>query len=286
MQPVEALSGRTVFIAGSAKNAGKTTFLNFALSRLRPLGRVGFLSIGVDGEERDLVFGNPKPRVRAQAGDLLVTTDRMLRASGLEASLLEVFSGSTVLGRLVLASVRRGGAVELAGPEHNLQLGEIINALRARGAHTVLVDGAADRLTQIASFADAVAVHVVRVDPLRLEAARDSLRLLYALSQAPALEGLDESSRLELAGALTRDRLAALPREVRGLVLEDSTKVFLTWREWKAARARLDIRFQRRLELGFFCVVLQDLSRDTFEAGLEPELAGRILYNPYEAVPA
>lgn len=284
MHPVEALAGRTVFISGSAKNAGKTTFLNFALSRLRPRGRVGFLSIGLDGEERDLVFGGAKPRVSAEAGDLLVTTDRMLQASGLDFALLEVFPGSTVLGRLVLARVRRGGAVELAGPEHNRQLGEVLAAVRARGAHTVLVDGAVDRLTQIASLPGAGFVHVVRAEPARLGSVRDSMRLLYALSQAPSPEGLPETGRRELPGALTRDRLAALPADTRGLVLEDTTKVFLTWREWKAAAARLDIRFKHRLELCFFCVVLHDLSRESFAAGLEPGLLARVLYNPYEAV--
>ena len=131
MDLVEGLTGRTVFIVGSAKNAGKTTFLNYALSRLRPRGAVGFLSIGVDGEERDLVFGTPKPSIRAEAGDLLVTSDRMLQASELGWELLEAFPGSTVLGRLVLARVRRGGTVELCGPANNERLAPVLDAWRA-----------------------------------------------------------------------------------------------------------------------------------------------------------
>lgn len=279
---VESLAGRTVFIIGSAKNAGKTTFLNYALPRLRPLGEAGFLSIGVDGEERDLVFGCPKPRIRAEAGDLLVTSDRMLQASELGWELLEVFSGSTVLGRLVLARVRRGGKVELCGPEHNDQLAPVLAALRQRGARTVLVDGAVDRLTQVSSLPGAGFVHVVRADPARLGSARDAMRLQHALAAVPPAEGLPEAGTAILNGALTHSRLAALPTSTRALVLEDFTKVFLTWREWKAAAQRLDIRFQRRWDLLFFCMVLCDLTREQFASGLEPDLRARILFNPYE----
>jgi hypothetical protein len=281
---VESLAGRTAFIVGSAKNSGKTTLLNFALRRLRPLGGVGFLSIGVDGEERDLVFGCPKPRIRAEAGDLLVTSDRMLQASELGWEVLEVFPGSTVLGRLVLARARRGDTVELCGPENNERLGPVLTSLRDHGARTILVDGAVDRLTQVASLPGAGFVHVVRADPARLSSAQEAMRLLHALSAVPAAEGLPQAGTTVLAGALTRGRLAALPTSVRALVLEDFTKVFLTWREWKAAAQRLDIRFQRRWELLFFCVVLSDVARERFVSGLEPGLLARVLFNPYEVV--
>jgi len=282
MDLVESLAGRTAFIVGSAKNAGKTTLLNFALRRLRPLGGVGFLSIGVDGEERDLVFGCPKPRIRAEAGDLLVTSDRMLQASELGWELLEVFPGSTVLGRLVLARVRRGGTVELCGPENNERLSQMLTALRGRGARTILVDGAVDRMTQVASLPGAGFVHVVRADPARLDSARDAMRLAHSLAAVPLAEGLPEDGTAVFSGALTRGRLAALPLSTRALVLEDFTKVFLTWREWKAATQRLDMRFARRWELLFFCVVLSDVSREDFASGLEPDLLARILFNPYE----
>ena len=282
MDLIDNLAGRTVFIVGSAKNAGKTTLLNFALRRLHPLGGVGFLSIGVDGEERDIVFGCPKPHIRAEAGDLLVTSDRMLQASELGWELLEVFPGSTVLGRLVLARVRRGGTVELCGPENNERLAPVLTALRNHGARTVLVDGAVDRLTQVASLPGAGFVYVVRADPARLDSMQETMRLLHALAAVPQAEGLPEDGTAVLSGALTRGRLAVLPAATHALVLEDFTKVFLTWREWKAAAKHLDIRFQRRWEIFFFCVVLWDVSRERFASGLEPELLEQVLFNPHE----
>jgi hypothetical protein len=125
-------------------------------------------------------------------------------------------------------------------------------------------------------------VYVVRVDRERLDSTRDAMRLFHAFSLVRGAEGLPQEGTEYLPGALTRSRLAALPQSTRTLVLEDLTKVFLTWREWKSAAARLDIRFQRRLELRFFCVILHDVSRSEFERGLEPELIAQMLYNPYE----
>jgi hypothetical protein len=139
-----------------------------------------------------------------------------------------------------------------------------------------------DRLTQVASLPGAGFVHVVRADPTRLEMARDAMRLQHALAAVPPAEGLAEDGTAVLGGALTRSRLAALPATTRALVLEDFTKVFLSWREWQAAARRLDIRFQKHWDLLFFCVVLSDLTREHFTSGLAPDLQARILFNPYE----
>jgi len=66
MDFVKGLRDRTVFIVGSKKNAGKTTFLNYALNRLRGLcyrswlegiflGLIRFhLSLGQWGKEQIL----------------------------------------------------------------------------------------------------------------------------------------------------------------------------------------------------------------------------------------
>jgi len=49
---------RTTFILGSDKHAGKTTFLKYALARLRAAGcQVAYMTIGVDGEGRDSLSG-------------------------------------------------------------------------------------------------------------------------------------------------------------------------------------------------------------------------------------
>ncbi|MFA6091571.1 MAG: hypothetical protein WCU88_00285 [Elusimicrobiota bacterium] len=298
---IDGLRGRVIFITGSAKNAGKTTFLNYALNCLRPahgrsrtafgggassrcrsVGPVGFLSVGVDGEPEDLVFGSPKPRVRAAAGDLLATTDRLLAASDAGCELLQVFPGTTALGRMVLARASREGFVELAGPENNSRLPELIEALQKKGAKTVLIDGAVDRVTQVSSGGAAGFVLVVRVDPRKLGSAQDLLRLQSALSRVEVRGGALPEDGADVEGALTQQKLSALPVALRVLRLEDPGKVFLSWREWREASRTRKFLFKQGCEFLGCCAVLFDVSREDFERGLAPEDLANVFYNPYE----
>ncbi|MBN2830448.1 MAG: hypothetical protein JXR56_09030, partial [Candidatus Cloacimonetes bacterium] len=52
-----------VAITGLSKNAGKTSLLNW-LIRSFPDYRYGITTTGRDGEEKDLVFGTDKPKVK------------------------------------------------------------------------------------------------------------------------------------------------------------------------------------------------------------------------------
>ena len=55
---------KTVSIVGMAKNAGKTTALNYLLEEAYDEGfRMGVTSTGRDGETSDLVFETDKPKV-------------------------------------------------------------------------------------------------------------------------------------------------------------------------------------------------------------------------------
>ena len=55
---------KTISIVGMAKNAGKTTALNFLIEEAMDEGvRLGITSTGRDGESTDLVTETEKPRV-------------------------------------------------------------------------------------------------------------------------------------------------------------------------------------------------------------------------------
>jgi len=278
---VSALRGKTVFITGSDKNAGKTTFLNYALARARQSGQAAYLTIGVDGEKRDLIFGHPKPRITAEAGDLLVTTESMLAASPALFCMEDLFSGSTVLGRLVLAKALRGGFIELVGPETNSQLAAALEKIRARGeSRTVFIDGAVNRLTQLAAAKDACFVYVMPVEKARLEAALDKIRLLISLSDT----GTDAPpNAVRFDGALTQEKLKTLPEGDGPILLEDFTKVFLDLRQWRKLTGKRKVFFKNTLRLEFITVNLKDLTAEEFRTaarGIAPE---KILFNPYGA---
>ena len=165
-----ALQNHVTYIAGNRKNAGKTTFLNCALEQLRPKGHLAYLSIGVDGEERDLVFGHAKPQILAQPGDTLVTAQAALAKTDALYEIRQVFPYKTVLGRLVVAMIGRGGFVELV-PES--EAGDSPHDFAAPGRIEIVLDrdrrvvvhchrggrsAKASRILQGAGFADVAAL--------------------------------------------------------------------------------------------------------------------------------
>lgn len=284
MHFIKGLKDRTVFIVGSKKNAGKTTFLNYALNRLRGSGAIGALSVGVDGERQDQVFGNPKPQIRAEKGDLLLCAETALEHSDLHYEILNVYPFRTAIGRPVLLRALRPGRAEISGPENNEQIAEILADMRRHGAGTVFVDGAVDRLTQVAAGGRAAFVYVARVEPENLDSSAAAIRLIWAAAAVPlcrAGEKLPEPVII-IDGALTPGRVP--PRDVKGgtLVIEDFTKVFLSWQQWAELNARFQLRFGAKPELAGFVVNLYNVTKADFEKKLaQPALAERIIYNPY-----
>ena len=86
-------------------------------------------------------------------------------------------------------------------------------------------------------------------------------------------------------GALTPGRLPGRDTKKGTLVVEDFTKVFLGWQQWSDLRSRFDLRFSSRTEPAAFVVNLCNVARADFEKRLgSPDLAGRLVYNPYKAV--
>ena len=122
----DALKNRTTFIVGSSKNAGKTTFLNVAACELRSRGPVALVSIGVDGEARDLVFGNAKPLVRVCCGDLIATTEGALKASAANPRL---FAGEDRAFQAVFVYATH---VPVADPRWSLNWTQISNGAGVR----------------------------------------------------------------------------------------------------------------------------------------------------------
>lgn len=313
---------RTVFIAGSDKNAGKTTMLNYLLRRLRPHAVVAFLSIGVDGETCDLVFGNPKPLVFTETGDFLATTEGMIEASDGLFEIREVFPFRTALGRIVAAKTLRGGQIELIGPETNDQLSRVLSFFRkGEGIETILVDGAAGRITQVASegsspglpgpdtrqaFPDRPKgcpsdasgfVFVIKVSPGNINTALDKLRRLKLMEGIQPLdphgvdgeEGFFDTSSPSgggttffVNGALTGQKAETIPADAVNVVIDDFTKVFLDCGGLARLCRSKRLFFRQKFEFIGAMPILRDISNEEFA-----RLAGdavtpeKIILNPY-----
>lgn len=138
---------QTVSIIGMEKNVGKTTTLNFILSRIRTLYKLGLTSIGRDGETIDVVTATPKPRIYIEKGTIIATARQCLDQSDITKEILANTYIGTPLGEIIIVRALSDGYVEIAGPSQTENLSKICNNLLRLGCELVLVDGALSRKT-------------------------------------------------------------------------------------------------------------------------------------------
>jgi hypothetical protein len=279
------LPQRTVFITGSEKNAGKTTFLNHALKSLRTETTPAFLTIGIDGETKDIIFGNPKPQIYTEPGDLFVTSDLMIARSGGVFEIREVFPVKTVLGRLVLLKTLRGGFIELVGPEDNEQLSKIISYIKEEeGCQTILIDGAVNRITQVATGIDAGFVFVVKISQQNFKSGLEKIKRLSILEKIPKFN--EDTKGLEVwfhKGALTETSIHKIPDNIKTVVVEDFTKIFLSLNQLKDLQNKKELFFRDVFDLLFVVVNLSGMKREEFlESIAGNDITDKIVFNPYQ----
>ena len=137
---------KTLSIVGMAKNAGKTTALNYLIEEAIDEGIVlGVTSTGRDGESQDLVTGTEKPRVYLEE-DMLVAVPTLLydlADAGLEV--IKKTKYSTAIGELLICRVKDAGYVQVAGPVINAEQKLLCRDMLELGCSLILIDGAIDR---------------------------------------------------------------------------------------------------------------------------------------------
>jgi hypothetical protein len=146
---------RTLAIAGTAKNAGKTTALNHLVDRFHAAGEaLGLSSVGRDGEAVDQLTNRPKPRVRPPVGALVATSHESALYSQATLRLVEPTPFRTALGPVGIYRVEGPGYVEVAGPVKVKEASALLAQLAALGCTKILLDGAADRRAFISAGVD------------------------------------------------------------------------------------------------------------------------------------
>lgn len=181
---------RTLAIAGTAKNAGKTTALNALLAAYAARGEVlGVSSVGRDGEAIDQLTQRPKPRIHPAVGTLVATAhDSALHS---KAVLERVASTPfrTALGPVGIYRVLAPGFVEVAGPVKVKEAARLMGLLREAGAGRVILDGAADRRAFLACGVEAFVLSTglaLEADLDRLAEATRGVLARLSLPPAPA----------------------------------------------------------------------------------------------------
>ena len=137
---------RTVSIVGMAKNAGKTTALNYLIEEAYDEGiRLGITSTGRDGETVDLVTETEKPKVYLYEDTIVSVPAQLLELAEAGLEILSTTKYRTSLGALYLCLVKDSGYVQIAGPVASKDTQRMCVEMFAQGAELVLIDGAIDR---------------------------------------------------------------------------------------------------------------------------------------------
>ncbi len=271
----------TSFVMGNRKNAGKTTFMNWALNHIRKVESPAFATIGIDGETHDQIDGRDKPLIKTEPGDVLITSYPMLRKSSGLFKVEKAFPIKTSLGQLVVASTLRSGTIELVGPEYNLQLKELIDFIRVElNYRSIIIDGAASRLTPVNSITDSGFYYVVNIDRRNLNKALEQMQLL---SIAAVFEqATNDENAFAVEGALTPGKLNSIPKTTETIVINDLTSIFLNYEQLKHLIKQVNIKVINRPTLKGYVAVLKDIAQEAFTQlyhtkGIQTEL----IINPY-----
>jgi len=281
---IKKLRDKVTFISGGAKNSGKTTFLNYLLPRLRMEGEFAFLTIGIDGERKDQIFGSDKPAILTKEGDYLLTCESMMKNSDGSYEILQVFPWNSVLGKLVFLKTVRSGMIELAGPENNIQLEQIIDYIKeSLGISTVLVDGAVNRITQISSSKDSGFFYVLKINRENYQSSLDRMKVIATLSeQKKACSQLKGDEVFYHIGAFTGKTLKSLDDSYKSIVVEDFTKVFLEYIQLKNLLNNYKLFFINTVVLEAFVCNLYDINEPDFFKQLDKTgIHFSCIFNPY-----
>ncbi len=130
---------------GMAKNVGKTTTYNYIIEQLHSKFILGLTSIGRDGEKKDILTDQPKPKIYVTKGNLLATAEESLKRSVFDNEILRFTDITSALGRILLVKALSEGFIELSGPSVVRYLQSVCENLMEFGAELILIDGAFDR---------------------------------------------------------------------------------------------------------------------------------------------
>lgn len=186
------MTNRTLGIAGTAKNTGKTTAMSALMAQLRrtrPDIRLAITSIGYDGEYLDNVTGLPKPRIEMREGDLAAVAERCLIYSRAKMEVLEKPGIMTAMGPLLIGRITRAGKLVVGGPNKRGEVRSVLKRLGELGAELTIVDGALGRIVPLCEV-DALILSTGasrRTDIKRLAEETHAMTSILTLPELPPL---------------------------------------------------------------------------------------------------
>ncbi len=194
---------KTISIVGMAKNAGKTTALNYLIEEAMDEGIVlGITSTGRDGESTDLVTGTDKPRVFLDTDTIVSVPTQLYELADAGLEILKMTEYNSSIGQIMLCRVASSGYVQIAGPVINASHQKMCEEMLDLGAELVLIDGAIDRKSIAApGTSDAIILSTGAVLSRSMKKVIEETAHTVGLYRLPCLEdGKDKDIILEHLG--------------------------------------------------------------------------------------
>ncbi len=181
---------KTLSIVGMAKNAGKTTALNYLIEEAMDEGVVlGITSTGRDGESTDVVTGTDKPKVFLDAGTIVSVPVKLYEMADAGLEILQMTKYSTALGQIMICRVAESGYVQIAGPVNTKDHKMMCEEMLSFGAELILIDGAIDRKSIAApDTSDGIILSTGAVLSRSLKKVVEETAHIIGLYQLPKLE--------------------------------------------------------------------------------------------------
>jgi len=144
----EVAKYKKISVVGLAKNIGKTTVVNYLIQNF---SNSCVMTIGRDGEERDVLDGAAKPHVRIKNGDFAIISSKYI-PHGVE--IIETFDAPS--GKVAFVKAKIDSEVQTIRVG-GFELTDILSNYVLEFCDRIIIDGAFAR-TGMASYADAVIV--------------------------------------------------------------------------------------------------------------------------------
>ena len=181
---------KTLSVVGMAKNAGKTTTLNYLIEEAEDEGIVlGVTSTGRDGEGTDVVTGTDKPKVYLYPGTIVSVPTGLFESASAGLEILRATKYHTTIGPVMICRVVDSGYTQIAGPvltsDHKAMIGDMLSY----GAQLILIDGAIDRRSiAVPDVSDAIILATGAVLSRSIKKVAEETAHLAGLYSLPEIE--------------------------------------------------------------------------------------------------
>ena len=204
---------KTLSIVGMAKNAGKTTALNYLIEEADDEGiRLGITSTGRDGETQDLVTGTEKPKVFLYEDTIVSVPTQLYDLADAGLEIIKKSEYRTSIGDLLLCRVADSGYVQIAGPVATVHTKKMCQEMFDMGCQLILIDGAIDRKS-IASpeTSDAIILSTGAVLSRNLKKVIEDTAHIVELYSLPELEAC--TARQLITEHMDEDKIMVIKKD-------------------------------------------------------------------------